>query len=288
MGMRRKRNAINICRTNAVSIELAILLITGFTGSIVQPASVISSPGTVPTSLMQPGARAKLERYMAATLASLDPRPRAALAKIEGTGRQLLALRGYLRIEGGLSARWSWTAEEIKRFEASAEYRTALNEVEKVRRKFAEQNPGYELYINMQVRELEKQIRFWNENRSVQVAADQLLADALQELAGSAYSDSPNAAGVNKFRQFLKSSRLKVAPTVATPGLSLHGQLRAFDFQVMRGGQLIAGPDSSSIGPVWDGQGWTKKLSTAVFAASNRFKGPLANPREPWHYDYVP
>jgi hypothetical protein len=56
----------------------------------------------------------------------------------------------------------------------------------------------------------------------------------------------------------------------------------------MRGSQLIAGPDSSSIGPVWDGQGWTKKLSTAVFAASNKFKGPLANPREPWHYDYVP
>jgi hypothetical protein len=286
--MHRRGITSSIYRANAISIELALLLITGLAGSIAQPTGVSSSHKTVMTNLIQADATAKLVRYMDATAASLDARPRAALTRIEGTGRQLLALRGYLRIEGGLTARWSWTAEEIKRFESSAEYRAALNEVEKVRRKFAELNPGYELYINTQVRELEKQIRFWNENRSVQVAADQLLADVLQELAGSAYSESPDSPGINRFRQFLKTARLKVAPTVATPGLSLHGQLRAFDFQVMRGHQLVAGTDSSSIGPVWDGQGWTKKLSTAVFAASNRFKGPLANPREPWHYDYVP
>ena len=286
--MRKRGSTFSIYRANAISIELALILVTGLASSIAQPVSISSSHKTVTPNLLQSDATAKLGRYLDATAASLDARPRAALAKIEGTGRQLLALRGYLRIEGGLTARWSWTAEEIKRFEASAEYRNALNEVEKVRQKFAALNPGYELYINTQVRDLEKQIRFWNENRSVQVAADQLMADVLQELASSAYSASPDAGGVNRFRQFLKSARLKVAPTVATPGLSLHGQLRAFDFQVMRGGQLIASTDSSSIGPVWDGQGWTKKLSTAVFAASNKFKGPLANPREPWHYDYVP
>jgi hypothetical protein len=237
---------------------------------------------------VQSNATPKLGRYMNAISAALDSRPRAALTRIDGTARQLLALRGYLRSEGNLGAKWSWTAEEIKQFESSAEYRAALNEVEKVRRKFAERNPGYDLYVNTQVRTLEKQIRFWNETKSVQVAADGLLAAALRELNGSAYDDAPSPASLNRFRQFLKSARLEVAPTVATPGLSQHGQLRAFDFQVQRGQQLVAGTDSASIVPVWEGQGWAKKLKDAVFAASSKFKGPLQSPREPWHYDYVP
>lgn len=286
--MYKRGNAISIYRTNAVSIELAILLIAGLVGSIVQPESVISSHKTVPTNLMQADALQKLGRYMDATGASLDSRPRAALTRIEGTGRQLLALRGYLRREANLGVKWSWTAEEIKLFESSAEYRAALNEVEKVRQKFAELNPGYELYVNTQVRTLEKQIKFWNETRSVQMAADQLLATTLQELNSPAYNDEPDASSINRFRQFLKSAKLATTPTVATPGLSLHGQLRAFDFQVQRGGHLVAGTDSASIVPVWEGQGWTKKLNDAVLAASNKFKGPLLSPREPWHYDYVP
>lgn len=219
---------------------------------------------------------------------SLDSRPRAALARIEGTARQLLALRGYLRSEGNLGAKWSWTAEEIRQFESSAEYRAALDEVEKVRRKFAEQNPGYGLYVNTQVRTLEKQIRLWNETRSVQAAADRLHAATLRELNGSAYDEAPSPSSVNRFRQYLKAARLEVSPTVATPGLSHHGQLRAFDFQVQRGQQLVAGTDSTSVIPVWEGQGWEKKLKEAVFTASSRFKGPLMAPREPWHYDYVP
>lgn len=279
---------MSIYRTNVVSIELAILLITGLVGSIAQPVGVNPSDQAAPTSLVQTDVLQKLGRYMDATAAALDARPRSALASIEGTGRRLLALRGYLRIEAGLGARWSWTAEEIKRFENSAEHRAALNEVEKVRQKFAEQNPGYELYVNTQVRDLEKQIRFWNENKSVQVAADQLLVDVLKELASPGYGDSPDATAINRFRQFLKSATLKVAPTVATPGLSLHGQLRAFDFQVQRGSQLVAGTDSTTIDSVWEGQGWAKKVNAAVTAASNRFKGPLLSPREPWHYDFVP
>ena len=236
----------------------------------------------------QSDATAKLGRYMNAVSASLDSRPRSALNGITGTARQLLALRGYLRGEGSLTAKWSWTAEEIRRFEGSAEYRAALNEVEKVKRKFAEQNPGYDLYVNTQVRTLEKQIKFWNETRSVQTAADALLASALRELNNSAYSDAPSPSSVNKFRQFLKSATLVTPPTVATPGLSQHGQLRAFDFQVQRGNQIVAGTDTSTIASVWDAQGWGRKLKAAVTAGSNRFKGPLASPREPWHYEFVP
>jgi hypothetical protein len=254
----------------------------------IEPSGVTSPHEAVLVSHTQPDATTKLGRYMSAVGASLDSRPRAALIMIDGTARQLLALRGYLRGEAGLGARWSWTAEEIRQFESSAEHRAALEEVEKVRRKFAERNPGYELYVNTQVRTLEKQIRLWNETKSVRTAADGLLAAALRELDGPAYTDAPTTSSVTKFRQFLKSAILEVAPTVATPGLSQHGQLRAFDFQVQRGQQLVAGTDSASVTPVWEGQGWEKKLKEAVFAASRKFKGPLMSPREPWHYDYVP
>ena len=75
------------------------------------------------------------------------------------------------------------------------------------------------------------------------------------------------------------------AAALAVPGLSPHGQSRAFDFQVMRGSQLIAGPSGAG---AWDSEGWTEKVRAAVTRASTTFKGPLASPREPWHYDYQP
>jgi hypothetical protein len=265
---------------------LAAIVAVWLLGCVARPAGVTFSDEKAPATPAQ--SDSKLGRYVAAVAASLDSRPRNALSNINGTARQLLALRGYLRNEANLAAKWSWTADEIRRFESSAEHRDALNEVEKVRRKFAEQNPGYELYVNTQVRTLEKQIRFWNETASVQTAGDALLVSALRELNNPAYGDSPSAQGVNRFRQFLKSATLVTPPTVATPGLSQHGQLRAFDFQVQRGNQLVAGTDSASIGPVWEGQGWARKLKAAVSAASSKFKGPLVSPREPWHYDYVP
>jgi hypothetical protein len=272
--------------SKTVSTGLSAVLAVWLLGCIARPAGVTYTRETAKAGRAQ--SDAKLVRYMTAVTASLDSRPRNALGNINGTARQLLALRGYLRNEANLAAKWSWTADEIKRFEGSAEHRDALNEVEKVRSKFAEQNPGYELYVNTQVRTLEKQIRFWNETASVKTAGDALLAAALRELDNPAYGDSPSGASTNRFRQFLKSATLVTPPTVATPGLSQHGQLRAFDFQVQRGNQLVAGTDSAAIGPVWEGQGWARKLKAAVTAASSKFKGPLVSPREPWHYDYVP
>lgn len=278
----------NSCVAYTISTGLLVLLMGVGAGCLAQSVNSIPSHQHAETSHVQMDGLTKLGRYMNALGAQLDPRARGALTRIDGTARQLLALRGYVRIEEGLAARWSWTAEEIKRFENSAEYRAALNEVEKVRQKFAALNPGYELYVNTQVRTLEKQIKFWNETKSVQSASEQMLASTLKELSGAGYTETPDASSVNRFRQFLKSSKLATAPTVATPGLSQHGQLRAFDFQVQRGSQLVAGTDSASIVPVWEGQGWAKKLKEAVKGASNKFKGPLVSPREPWHYDYVP
>ena len=64
--------------------------------------------------------------------------------------------------------------------------------------------------------------------------------------------------------------------------------MREIDFQVHQGGRIIAGTSTASIATDWDAGGWAAKLDAAVRAASNRFAGPLANPREPWHYRYTP
>ncbi|HWS90453.1 MAG TPA: hypothetical protein VN282_26015 [Pyrinomonadaceae bacterium] len=90
---------------------------------------------------------------------------------------------------------------------------------------------------------------------------------------------------MEKFGLFLRGATTSMTPPLAVPGLSPHGQSRAFDFQVMRGGELIAGPSGAGR---WDSEGWTEKVRAAVARASTKFKGPLASPREPWHYDYRP
>jgi len=45
------------------------------------------------------------------------------LAQLDGSGRQLLALRSYLRSAPCLAERWSWTQEQIEAFEGSPEQR---------------------------------------------------------------------------------------------------------------------------------------------------------------------
>ena len=73
---------------------------------------------------------------------------------------------------------------------------------------------------------------------------------------------------------------------LAAPGLSMHGQSRAIDFQIMKGGRIVAATEVGAVEREWDAAGWTRKLRQAVLAASPRFKGPLAAPDEPWHYEY--
>jgi hypothetical protein len=281
---------INIFRTSAVLTVLLVALLTGCPANQRQVAAP-PAPGSSPeaaAAAQAADAAPKLEHYLEAAAASLDPRALAALSKIEGTARRLLAVRGYLRGEALMVSRWSWTAEEIKSYEASAEHQKAMEEVEKVRRKFSEQNPGYEIYVNTQVRTLERQIQLWNETKSVETAAGELVALALSELAGAAYNDMPSQSSTEKFRKFLQASAPVTVPTVATPGLSAHGQLRAFDFQIQKEGQIVAGTESASIKSIWEAQGWEKRLKDAVSAGSSKFQGPLQSPREPWHYNYVP
>jgi hypothetical protein len=242
----------------------------------------------IATGAARVDAQANVELYVGAVAAKLDPKVAETVPRIDGAPRRLLALRGYLRSRAGLKSKWSWSAAEIARYKQSAEYKAALAEVEKVKAKFAEQNPGYSIEVNTEVRTLEAQIASWNQNQSVATAADALFAAVQKELTNPAYKAQPDEAGLRRFQNFLSNQTLAVTPTVATPGLSQHGQLRAFDFRITQNGQTIATTESSTVKTVWDAGGWTRKLNAAVTAASRKFAGPLAAPREPWHYAYVP
>jgi hypothetical protein len=250
-------------------------------------ASPEGSPGPAPRDNLSAVGEAggRLERYLRAAAADLAPEQREALGRVETDGRRVLALRGYLRAGREAASRWAWSRERIESYEKSPEYAAALAEVEKVRREFEGANPGYTLRVNTQVRSLDEQLGKWNENDSVARAGEELLQRTREELAGLSYAEAPAAADVQRFESFLRGATTRVTPSLAVPGLSPHGQSRAFDFQVMRGSQLIAGPSGAG---EWDSAGWTEKVRASVMRASTKFGGPLASPREPWHYDYRP
>lgn len=229
-----------------------------------------------------------LPAQIAAVAAEVDPRVSDAIARIDGTGRQLLALRSYLRSGRNLAERWSWTQEQIAAFEGSPEQLALQKEVERVRAAFAEANSGYELWVNPQVRSLDDQLASWNGNESVAAAAAGLLAAALELVSSPQFPGSRPDAAREALKRFLTAYSPEPTPTVAAPGLSPHGQMRAIDFQVQRDGQIIAGPVTASIATDWESAGWTGKLDAAVRASGQQFVGPLANPREPWHYTYAP
>ena len=122
-----------------------------------------------------------LSSYVTAISAQLDPRVAQTLVQLVGTDRQLLALRSYLRSAPHLAERWSWTQEQIEAFEGSPEQRDLQQEIDRVRTAFVAANPGFELYVNSQVRSLDVQVEHWNSNESVKAAAREILA-TVQEL----------------------------------------------------------------------------------------------------------
>src|SRR5690606_36923318 len=105
-----------------------------------------------------------------------------ALLRIEGTPRQLLALRSYLRANARLIERWSWSDDEIESFEKTAAYRELMAEVARVQTRFEAENPGYTLYANTDVRSLDTQIERWNTNESVQRVATAIRKAVAKEL----------------------------------------------------------------------------------------------------------
>lgn len=201
-----------------------------------------------------------------------------AIGRIDGMGRQLLALRSYIRAARSIADRWSWTQAQIDAYRESDEYRALLAEIDKVSARFAKDNPGYTLYANSEVRSLDTQIRRWNENRGVGTIATDLYAAACK-------SAPAKSQDLNKL---LLAWQPGFPSPLAAPGLSPHGRARAIDFQVQQGNKLIAGTSTAAIETEWVAGGWTKKLQAAVEASGAKFRGPLLSPNEPWHYEYRP
>ncbi len=229
-----------------------------------------------------------LPSYVTSISSQLDPRVAPTLGQLVGTGRQLLALRSYLRSAPHLAERWSWTQDQIEAFEGSPEHRDLQREIDRVRAAFVAANPGFELYVNSQVRSLDVQIEHWNSNESVKAAADEILVAAQALIASPGFpADRPEQAR-QALRTFLSGHRPVPTPTIAAPGLSSHGQMRAIDFQVHQGGRVIAGPSTATIATDWAAAGWAAKLDAAVREASDRFIGPQGSPPAPWHYTYLP
>jgi hypothetical protein len=222
---------------------------------------------------------APLETWLAQASAGLDPRAVAALRQIDGAERRLLALRAYLRADASLDARWSWSQAQLAAYPSTPEGKQASADIDAVIAAFAAANPGYTLQVNRLPRSLEVQIAHWNENRSVGVTAASLVRSLERQFAGS--RGAPDAQAL---RSALVAWQPQAAATLAAPGLSAHGQGRAFDFQIEHQGTVIAGIDFASARQRWDAAGWTGRLHAAVVGAGNRFTGPLASPYEPWHY----
>jgi hypothetical protein len=201
----------------------------------------------------------------------LDPRVAEVLPRIDGGGRRLLALRSYLRSSDRLAERWSWTQEQIAAYEGSPEHRELLGEIVKVREAFARESPGYDLWVNPQVRSLDRQLESWNTNESVTAAAQELstTVDALVNSPSFPANDARDAR--KALEACLDGFRPTSIPTVAAPGLSPHGQMRAVDFQVHHGDQIVAGPRTATIATEWNAAGWAVKLDDAVRKASSRF-----------------
>ena len=228
-----------------------------------------------------------LASHIPALTAGLPTPARDALAGMNTPQRKLLAARSYVKAGEQLLARWSWTSDEIVRFERSTEYRRLLAGVDAVKKQFELQNPGYSVYANMQVRTLELQLERWNSNAGVARVANELYGALEREMRTHAYPEQPDRDSVQRLKQFLLSWHPSTAAPLAAPGLSAHGQLRAIDFQITRGDEIIADASVAAVRRAWEQPGWHDRLRRAVQSVGAQFAGPLRSPNEPWHYTYV-
>jgi hypothetical protein len=241
-----------------------------------------------PVQYAVPAEAVKLDSYMNGVSRSFDRRIRYALNGINTMPSRLLAMKYYLRRQGDIGGSWVWTRRQVDQFKYSQAYRQALAEVRQIKKTFAEQNPGYSLRVNTEIRSLADQVSIWNSAPSVDLSGAALYKQAIGLLADTTFKEQPDTDGLARFRQFLSGFTIPAVPTAAVPGFSQHGQLRAFDFIIWAGDTAIAaGADAGNARAVWDNSGWTDKLNEAINTVSSSFEGPLMSPHEPWHYAYV-
>lgn len=248
-------------------------------------------PGVAIAGEWQPPTRqveTLMRSHIAAAAGALDPRPARTLERIDGTARRLLALRSYLRSSTDLASRWSWNDAEIARYAGSAEQRLMRQDIERVRSQFARRNPGYTLLVEPQVRSLDVQLRRWNDNDSVAGAAAELANAVVAEIRADRELRTVTASSTLRFVELLRRYTPRRIPSLAAPGLSLHGRMRAVDFAVVQGRRIVAGADTGAIRRDWLAAGWSERLHAAIAAADVPLSGPLQKPQEPWHYEYKP
>ena len=245
------------------------------------------STDSVPRLLGMAAARRRLPLYMSAVASTLDARLQKAIANIRAGDRRYLAIRGYVRREYRVNTHWSWTASEAAAFRKTDEYRAMVDSIKAITTRFALQNPGYRLDVVTDIRTLETQIRKWNTVSSIAKSGREVVDTSLKILADTSWPDVPDSIATQRFRAFLNGYELVNTPTVAVPGFSDHGQLRAFDFKVYRKARLVAGTATATIRTAWDQPGWSCKLNRAICDYADVFVGPLMQPYEPWHYTWV-
>ena len=257
-----------------VTLRVLLLVATGFNTAVAFGSQ---------TQVVEAASKTLPEAWVVQASAGLEPRVIDALQRILGPDRRLLALSAYLRAGRALAERWTWSREQLSNYPATPEGKAAWADIDAVVAAFAAANPGFTLQVNRKPRSLELQIAHWNLDESVGTAAAALVA-ALEQR----FTDNPTTPNTDQLRRALIEWKPKVATALAAPGLSAHGQGRAFDFQVERDRQVIAGVDVGVASQQWCAAGWTQKLRAAVSVAGNHFAGPLESPFEPWHYSYVP
>ena len=238
----------------------------------------------------------KLTRYIDEISLTMDPRAYKALQRIGFEPAKLLALRGYVRQGKIRDEKWAWTKQQSDDFKKGREYERLMEAVKQVQNQFATANPGYTLNTKTEYRTLEDQINLWNQNHTVKHLGGVLIENSLEEIAD--YPEIPTEESLTRFRKFLKAQNSKAiggSPSNATPGLSDHGHLNAFDFVVMKGSEIVAGTSTKNNYQQerWDKPGWTEKLKNIIETVNNnlkdgRFEGPLkaGSLYEPWHYAY--
>ena len=243
--------------------------------------------GAAAACLMGLPAWASATAPLDALAAALAPPPSGeALSEIPDPGRKLLALRSYLRFGKGLAERWSWTEAEVKAFDGSPEQKALLAEIAAVKAQFKTANPGFEVYVHATTRSLDEQIAKWNANESVGLGGAEIL-NAFTAAFGEAATPTDDAY-LKKAGTWLRGFQPAKRANLAAPGLTLHGRASAIDFQIMKDGKIYAGASEKQVESLWTAEGWDVKLKASIDAAGPSFLGPLANPHEPWHYDYVP
>jgi hypothetical protein len=168
----------------------------------------------------------RLDLHFKLVAETFPPKVQEALEMIGKPTLQLLALRRYIRKAKDLSAQWVWSQEQIHSYEASKQFTQVRLEIEKVRKTFEGLNPGYTLGVSP-IRDLKRQVRLWNGNKTVHIAGEDLEQKCLFEIAK--YPDMPDQMAVDRFRTFLGHCPVHPEPTSAAPGLSDHGQMHAID-----------------------------------------------------------